>query len=81
MSLKVIANSFSFENSATTLAKKPLFSSHTCVPIQEKNLLVAHNATTLAKEFLLSRTTCGLIQGKNLLVAHCANSLVPIQAL
>ena len=48
VSLKVITTSFSFANSATTLAKKSLFSRYTCGPIQEKNLSVAHYATSLA---------------------------------
>ena len=80
--LKVIATSFSFANSATTLAKKPLFSRDTCGPIQEKNLLVAHYANTLAKELLISRATCKLTQQReNRSVAHAATTLAPILAL
>ena len=46
--LKVIAACFSFANSATTLAKKLLFSRNTCGLIQGKSLIVAHYATSLA---------------------------------
>ena len=53
VSLKVIAANFSFANSATTLAKKPLFSSYTSEPIQEKNLLIAHCANSLAPLLIL----------------------------
>ena len=82
MSLKVIATSFSFVNSATTLAKEHLVSRHTCGPIQEKNLSVAHNANTLAHKLVLSRDTYGLTQqGKNLLVTHNATTLPLILAL
>ena len=48
VSLKVIAANVSFANSATTLAKKLLFSRNTCGLIQGKNLIVAQYATFLA---------------------------------